>query len=94
MTRLPLAGPSSSFPGFRRRSDRLQPKKGSVADPGLSLVGARQGSDHDTAGFRLPPRIDDWATAVADNVDSTFPGFRIDGLAHVPRRRSEAREHV
>src|SRR3546814_1123234 len=38
-------------------------------------------SDHDAAGFSLPPGIDDRAAPVADHVVVPQPGFGIDRLA-------------
>src|SRR5262249_23728280 len=37
--------------------------------------------DHDGAGFRLPPCVDDRAAIVADFLAIPHPGFGVDGLA-------------
>ncbi len=49
---------------------------------GLQLGGAGQRGDHDPAGFRLPPGIDDGAALFADHVVIPLPGLRVDGFAH------------
>src|ERR1700752_3152463 len=47
----------------------------------LQLVRARQRRDQDSAGFGLPPGIDDRAAVFADHAIVPFPRFRIDRLA-------------
>ncbi len=59
----------------------MTPGRGSVPEPGLSGNGAGHGSDHDGAGFGLPPGIDDGTTLLADHLVIPFPGRGIDGLA-------------
>ena len=48
---------------------------------GLLLDRAGQRRDQDAAGLGLPPRIDDRATAIADDAVIPLPRFRIDRLA-------------
>ena len=43
---------------------------------------ARNGRDHDGAGFGLPPRIDDRTAPVADDLAIPHPRFRIDWFAY------------
>src|SRR6185369_1990271 len=51
------------------------------ARPRLGRDGARHRRDHDSAGFGLPPRVDDRAAPAADGVAVPHPRFRIDRLA-------------
>src|SRR5262249_21364229 len=43
---------------------------------------AGNGSDHNGAGFCLPPRINDGAATVTDDFAVPHPGFGIDGLTN------------
>src|SRR6266566_1838527 len=43
---------------------------------------AGQRRDQNAAGFGLPPRVDDWAAAVAYDTVVPFPGFGIDWFAN------------
>src|SRR5262249_10228832 len=49
--------------------------------PGLKPDRARQRRDQDSAGFGLPPGVDDRAAAVSAPAVIPLPGFRIDRLA-------------
>ena len=59
----------------------VMPGNGRVADPGFVRRDARQRRDHDRAGFRLPPGIDDRAALAADVPVIPDPRFGIDRLA-------------
>ena len=58
------------------------PGKGTGGGAGLSGNRAWKRCDHDGAGFRLPPGVDDRAAAFADHIAIPHPGFRIDWLAY------------
>ena len=60
---------------------RLDAEERQGCGAGLGRDRARQGRDHDAAGFGLPPGIDDRATAVADHAVIPEPGLGIDRLA-------------
>eukprot|EP00967_Tisochrysis_lutea_P145676 scaffold273837_cov27-Tisochrysis_lutea.AAC.3 len=47
-------------------------------------VGARNGQrhDHDATCLRLPPRVDDWAALLANDLIVPAPRLRIDGLTN------------
>ena len=80
MQRLPVQAPSSVLPSASTTSGRT-PKKGRVAEPGLSGGRAGQRGDHDSAGLGLPPGIDDRAAPVAHDVVVPEPGLGVDRLA-------------
>ena len=54
------------------------PEKGRVAEPGFVGDRPRKRSQHDVAGFGLPPGIDDWAAVASNRVAIPHPRFRID----------------
>ena len=80
MTRLPAAAPSRILPS-PSTSAGLHAEEGQRRRAGLLVDGAGQRRDHDAAGLRLPPGVDDRAAAVADDAVIPLPGFRIDRLA-------------
>ena len=57
------------------------PKNGRVAEPGLVGTAPGIGRDHDGAGLRLPPGVDNGAAVVADLLAVPHPRLGIDGLA-------------
>ena len=65
----PTFGPTSSPRSSTTAAST--PKNGNVALPGFGRDRARQRRDHDGAGFRLPPGIDDRAAPAADRSRDT-----------------------
>ena len=70
------------------------PGNGFVAEPGFVGDEAGQRRDHDRAGLRLPPRIDDRAALAADLLVVPHPRLGIDRFAdrsEEPQRREIVR---
>ena len=70
---------------------RIDAEKRQRRAAGFGRDRARQRRDHDRAGLRLPPGIDDRATAAADRLVIPHPGLGIDRLAHRAKQRSDER---
>lgn len=75
------AGAFGDFMAFAGDDGGLNAEEGSGGGAGFGGDGARDGGDHDAAGFGLPPGVNDGAAAVADLVAIPDPGFRVDGLS-------------
>ncbi len=52
----------------------------------LARGDARERADHDRAGLRLPPGVDDWGPVAADHAAVPDPGLRVDVLADGPEQ--------
>ena len=80
MTRLPAGFALEQLPLLvdQRRLDAEERQRRRAR---LQRGGAGQRRDEDAAGLRLPPRVDDGATLLADHAVVPLPGFRIDRLA-------------
>jgi hypothetical protein len=63
---------------LRVEQHRLHAEEGGRCRAGLELRRAGQRRDQVAAGLRLPPRVDDGATALADDLVVPVPGFRVD----------------
>ena len=85
--RLPCVAPSSSCLHCRRR--RLHAEERQRGRTGLGGGGAGQRDDQDAAGFGLPERINDRATAVTDDVWYHTQASGLIGSPTEPRRRSD-----
>ena len=60
----------------------MDPRKRLGGRPGLGGNRAGNRRDEGSARFRLPPGVDDRATAVADHAPVPFPGVGVDRFAH------------
>ena len=78
---MPASSPSSSV-----TTCASMPGSGLPAEPGLVGCSARQRGDHDVAGLRLPPRVDDRAALAADDLVVPEPRLRVDRLADRPEQ--------
>ena len=65
---------------------RLDAKERACRRARLGRRGTGKRCDQNPAGFGLPPGIDNWTTAIANNIMIPHPGFRIDRLTDTAKK--------
>ena len=69
------------FISFLVPNDRINSKHGWTGAAGLHEIESRLGGAKETAGFRLPPGVDDDGFALANGFVIPLPDFRLDRFA-------------
>src|SRR5882762_2026999 len=70
-----------NFISFLVPNDRINSKHGGTGAAGLHEIESRLGGAKETAGFRLPPGVDDDGFALANGFVIPLPNFRLDRFA-------------